>query len=96
VSGDLIKAFVPYRKEERVANLSTTEVFDGTRGIAQQGVEPARTMDGLDLAQTISRRFANTNAMFFVFFPGRHKGAVARLKEKIRSSSSRMEVSIGG
>jgi hypothetical protein len=64
-----------YRKEEHVANLSTIEVFDGTRGIAQQGVQPARAMDGLDLAQTISRRFANTNAMFFVFFPERHNGS---------------------
>jgi hypothetical protein len=64
-----------YRKEERIATLSTTEVFDGTRGIAQQGIEAARTMDGLDLAQTISRRFANTNAMFFAFFPERHKGS---------------------
>ena len=65
-----------YRKEEQVATLSTVETFDGTTGYVQQGSEPPRRMTDAETQQTRSRRFANSNAMFFVFFPDRHRGAV--------------------
>jgi hypothetical protein len=63
-----------YRKEERVATFSTIETFDGNEGMVSQGDGPARVMRGVELEQLKSRRFANSNAMFFVFFPERHSG----------------------
>ena len=66
-----------YRKEEQVATYSTVETFDGTNGTFQQGAAPARNMAGADLARARSTAFANSNAVFFVFFPERRHGNVA-------------------
>src|SRR5258708_20470773 len=66
-----------YRKEEHIATLSTIETFDGTNGTVQQGAAPPHKMIGAELEQSISKRFANSNAMFFVFFPERRPGSVA-------------------
>lgn len=65
-----------YRKEEQVATYSTVETFDGTNGIVQQGAAPARNMAGADLARARSTAFANSNAVFFVFFPEGRRGTV--------------------
>lgn len=65
-----------YRKEEQIATFSVTEVFDGVKGTVQQGAEAPRPMTAAELTLTRSRRFANSNAMFFVFFPERHRGSV--------------------
>ncbi len=66
-----------YRKEEHIATFSTIETFDGTNGTVQQGAAPPHKMAGAELEQSISKRFANSNAMFFVFFPERRRGSVA-------------------
>jgi hypothetical protein len=66
-----------YRKEERVATYSTVETFDGTQGAFQQGAAPPRSMAGPDLARVRSTAFANSNAVFFVFFPERRRGNLA-------------------
>jgi len=66
-----------YRKEEQVATFSTIETFDGTTGRIQQGAERPRNMVAAELEQTRSKRFSNANAMFFVFFPDRHRGTIA-------------------
>jgi hypothetical protein len=66
-----------YRKEEQIANMSTIETFDGTEGFVQQGEESARKMTPLEAAVAASKRFANSNALFFVFFPERRRGTVA-------------------
>ncbi|HLA11510.1 MAG TPA: hypothetical protein VJ023_13065 [Pyrinomonadaceae bacterium] len=66
-----------YRKEEQIATFSVIEVFDGVNGTVQRGAEPPRPMTEAELALTSSRRFANSNAMFFVFFPERRRGSVA-------------------
>ena len=66
-----------YRKEEQVATYSTVETFDGTAGLVQQGTEPPRPMTAAETQQVKSRRFANSNSMFFVFFPERHRGTRA-------------------
>src|SRR5918911_5594642 len=55
-----------YRKEEQVATFSTIETFDGVNGTIQQGDEPPRKMTGGELEQTLSKRFSNSNAVFFV------------------------------
>jgi len=65
-----------YRKEEQIGTFSTIETFDGTSGSVQQGATPPRKMDANELEQTRSRRFANSNAMFFAFFPERHFGSI--------------------
>jgi hypothetical protein len=66
-----------YRKEERVATYSSIETFDGTTAAVQQGDAPPRTMAGGDLERARSSAFANSNAIFFVFFPDRRRGTVA-------------------
>jgi len=63
-----------YRKEERFAGHSPIETYDGTKGVVQAGAEGSRMMSAAELEQNRSNRFANSNAMFFVFFPERHKG----------------------
>lgn len=63
-----------YRKEERVAGYSLVETFDGSTGMVQASSQPPRKMSEGELQQNRSKRFANSNAMFFVFFPERHKG----------------------
>src|SRR5689334_16645805 len=61
-----------YRKEEQVATFSTIETFDGNGGMATQNGSAPHEMQGVELQQTRSRRFANSSAMLFVFFPDRH------------------------
>ncbi len=65
-----------YRKEERVATYSLVETFDGVTGAVKQGDGPMHTMTGGELALATSRRFANSNAMLFAFFPERRRGSV--------------------
>lgn len=65
-----------YRKEEQIATFSSIETFDGVNGTVQQGTEPPHKMMGAELEQTLSKRFSNSNAIFFVFFPERHHGSV--------------------
>ncbi len=66
-----------YRKEEKVATFSLVETFDGTSGKVQQGDAAARVMSAEEAAVARSKAFANTNAMFFAFFPERRRGTVA-------------------
>jgi hypothetical protein len=63
-----------YRKEERVATFSSVETFDGTNAVVQQGGATPQQLAGGDLRRARSTAFANSNAMFFVFFPERHRG----------------------
>lgn len=63
-----------YRKEEQVGMYSTVETFDGTTGTVQQAGAPLRQMAGAELAKARSSAFANTNAIFFAFFPDRRHG----------------------
>jgi hypothetical protein len=66
-----------YRKEEQVGPVTSTEIFDGTNAIVRQGSAPPHTMVGADLERARSTAFANSNAMFFAFFPDRRHGTVA-------------------
>lgn len=66
-----------YRKEEQVASYSLVETFDGTNGFVKQGDGPAHQMTRAELELATSRRFANSNAMLFAFFPERRRGSVA-------------------
>jgi hypothetical protein len=63
-----------YRKEERIATYSTIETFDGTNATLKQGDAPPRNLAGADLERARSTAFANSNAVFFVFFPERRRG----------------------
>jgi len=63
-----------YRKEERIATLSTVETFDGTRGMLQEGTAAPAPLLGTDLERTRSMPFANWNAVFFALFPARLHG----------------------
>jgi hypothetical protein len=65
-----------YRKEERIATYSLVETFDGVNGHVKQGDGPAHTMTPAELQLATSRRFANSNAMLFAFFPERRHGSV--------------------
>lgn len=65
-----------YRKEEQIATYSTIETFDGTTGFVQENSQPPRQMTAAELTLRLSKRFANSNAMFFAFFPERHRGTV--------------------
>jgi hypothetical protein len=65
-----------YRKEEQVATFSSVETFDGSNGMLKQGDAPPRAMTGADLQRARSSAFANTNAVFFAFFPERRHGTV--------------------
>ena len=65
-----------YRKEERFPIGASIETFDGTNAISQRGMMPARKLEGSELAIAKSKAFANSNAMFFVFFPERHRGTL--------------------
>src|SRR5262245_29839701 len=66
-----------YRKDERVATFWNIETFDGTTGAIQQGAAPPRPMGDAELARARSSAFANSNAVFFAFFPERHGGSLA-------------------
>jgi hypothetical protein len=63
-----------YRKEERVANVSTVETFDGVRGWLKDGAAQPVPLEGADLVRTRSMPYANWNAAFFALFPSRHAG----------------------
>jgi len=66
-----------YRKEEQVATYSLIETFDGTDGWVKQGDAAPHQMNTAELQLATSRRFANSNAMFFAFFPERRHGTIA-------------------
>jgi len=66
-----------YRKEEQVAIYSLIETFDGADGWVKQGDAAPHQMNAAELQLATSRRFANSNAMFFAFFPDRRRGTVA-------------------
>ncbi|HEV2719156.1 MAG TPA: hypothetical protein VG323_03980, partial [Thermoanaerobaculia bacterium] len=65
-----------YRKEEQVGMFSSVETFDGTNVLVQKGGGPAKKLEGAELAIESSKAFANSNAIFFVFFPERHHGSI--------------------
>jgi len=66
-----------YRKEEQVASYSLVETFDGANGFVRQGDGPPHQMTGAELTLATSKRFSNSNAMLFAFFPKRSRGTVA-------------------
>ena len=65
-----------YRKEEQVGSYSTVETFDGTNGSSEQNGAPVHAMAGPELERARSAAYANSNAMFFAFFPERRHGDV--------------------
>jgi hypothetical protein len=65
-----------YRKEEKIGDLSTLEIFDGSKGTIKEGDMPPRPMTSAELELSRAKRFANANAMFFAFFPERRHGSV--------------------
>src|SRR5436190_14860466 len=65
-----------YRKEEEIASYSLIETFDGVNGFVKQGDGPAHQMTGAELTLATSKRFSNSNAMLFAFFPERRRGTV--------------------
>jgi len=67
-----------YRKEEQLGTYSSIEVFDGVNGTVKIGDGPARSMAGPELEQARSKRYSNSNAMFFVFASDRHGELSAR------------------
>jgi hypothetical protein len=72
-----------YRKEEHVATYSLIETFDGKSGMVKQGDAPPHTMTAAEIALATSRRFANSNAMLFAFFPERQRGTVVAESENV-------------
>lgn len=66
-----------YRKEEKIGDLATIEIFDGIKGFIQEGTAPSREMTSAELELSKAKRFANANAMFFAFFPEHRHGSVA-------------------
>jgi hypothetical protein len=66
-----------YRKEEKIGDLSTLEIFDGTKGTLKEGEAPARDMTNAEVELSKAKRFANANAMFFAFFPERRHGTIS-------------------
>ena len=66
-----------YRKEEKIGDLSSIEVFDGAKGTVKEGNVPPREMTSAELEISRAKRFANANAMFFAFFPERRRGTIA-------------------
>src|SRR2546423_14562396 len=65
-----------YRKEEKIGDLSTIEIFDGTKGTIKEGDAPPREMTSAEVEISKAKRFANANAMFFAFFPEHRHGTV--------------------
>jgi hypothetical protein len=63
-----------YRKEEQVADYGNIEVFDGVGATVQQAGTAPQKLAGADLQRARSTAFANSNAMFFAFFPERQHG----------------------
>lgn len=65
-----------YRKEERAADFVRIETYDGAHAFVQQGAAPVQELTGARLERAISQAFANTNAVFFAFFPDRRRGDI--------------------
>jgi hypothetical protein len=65
-----------YRKEESGGNFVRVETFDGAKAFVQVGAARPRELTGADRERAISQAFANTNAIFFAFFPERRRGDV--------------------
>jgi hypothetical protein len=65
-----------YRKEEKIGDLSSVEIFDGAKGTLKEGDAAPRPMTSAELELSKAKRFANANAMFFAFFPERRHGSV--------------------
>jgi hypothetical protein len=65
-----------YRKEEQVAMFSSVETFDGKDGLVQRGGGPPKKVEGAEWPVALSKAYANSNAILFVFNPSRH-GTVA-------------------
>src|SRR5215510_13710587 len=65
-----------YRKEEQVGSFSSVETFDGATAMVQRGAGPPQTLAGAELAIARAKAYANSNAMFFVFFPERRRGTL--------------------
>jgi hypothetical protein len=65
-----------YRKEERGGNFARVETFDGAKALVQVGDALARELTGPERERAVSQAFANTNAIFFAFFPDRRHGSV--------------------
>jgi predicted aspartyl protease len=61
------------REEVSLASYQSLEIFDGTRGWAQQGQAPEHELAGANLEKAISEAYAGANAHFF---PSRRKGTV--------------------
>ena len=66
-----------YRKEEQIATYSLVETFDGVNGFIKQGDGPLHQMTSAELTLATSKRFSNSNAMLFAFFPDRRRGTVS-------------------
>jgi len=66
-----------YRKEEKIGDQATVEIFDGTKGTLQEGNGTPREMTSAEVELSKAKRFANANAMFFAFFPERRHGSVS-------------------
>src|ERR1043165_1408567 len=66
-----------YRKEEQVGMFSSIETCDGTNVTVQKNGGAEQKLAGDELALERSKAFANSNAMFFVFFPKSHPGKIA-------------------
>jgi hypothetical protein len=63
-----------YRKEESGGSFTRIETFDGVVALAKTGAAPVQRLAGAQLARAISQAYANTNAIFFAFFPERRRG----------------------
>ena len=72
-----------YRKEEQIATYSLIETFDGVNGFVKQGDGPPHKMSAAELTLATSKRFSNSNAMLFAFFPDRHRGSVTLESENV-------------
>ena len=65
-----------YRKDEKIGDMASVEIFDGTKGTVKENDAPPREMTNAELELSKAKRFANANAMFFAFFPERRHGSV--------------------
>jgi hypothetical protein len=63
-----------YRKEESGGSFTRIETFDGVEALVKTGAAPVQRLAGAQLARAISQAYANTNAIFFAFFPERRRG----------------------
>jgi len=68
-------AAVGGRDKVAVAMFSSVEICDGTNVSLHKGTD-VKNLAGDELAVERSKAFANSNAIFFVFFPKRHRGSI--------------------